>query len=99
MKGMKDKEDIYKEVLIALSYFDEELIQKIPIKVFDKLKELASNSELEVHIDTKKDLQSQNISEQSKDMISLIYYICAADEGEKKEIFTMWRKNDESFKH
>lgn len=97
MEKMQDKKDMYKEVLVALSYFGDELIRKIPDKVFNKLKELAADSDIDVYIDTNKDLACQDISEQSKDMISLIYYICIADEKEKGEIFNLWKINDNKF--
>lgn len=89
-----DKKDIYKEVLIVLSHFNEELIKKIPQQVFNKLLELAADSEQNVVIDVNKGIEEQNISEESKDIISLIYYNCIADEQEKKELVNIWSDND-----
>lgn len=91
---MIQEKNIYKEVLITLAYFDEELIKKIPDKVFENLKELAGESEEDFYINTEKDLENQDISEESKDLISLIYYDYIADEQEKKEIMKSWNENE-----
>ncbi len=91
---MLDKKDIYKEVLMVLTNLNSELVQKIPEKVFNKLIELAADSDMRVVIDTTKPIEEQNISEESKDIISLIYYNCIADEKEKKELIEIWNYND-----
>jgi len=88
------KNDVYKEVLIVLSYFNEEIIKKIPSSVFGKLLELAADSELEVNIDVEKSIEEQNISEESKSMISLLYYKYIADDEEKKELISVWKNNE-----
>lgn len=88
-----DKKDIYKEVLIVLSHFNEELIKKIPQQVFNKLLELAADSEPNLVIDVNKGIEEQNISEDSKNILSLIYYNCIADEQEKKELVNIWAHN------
>ena len=40
---------------------------------------------------------NQNISEETKDIISLIYYNYFADDKEKNEIAKIWKENDEKF--
>lgn len=94
MKQNIDKKDIYKEVFVVLSHFNQELIEKIPQQVFNKLIELAADSEHNVVIDVSKTIDKQDISEESKDIISLIYYNCIADEQEKKELVSLWDYND-----
>lgn len=86
--------DICKEVLIILSYFNDDLIKKIPTRVFKKLSELSVGSKIELYIDTEKDLDKQNISEESKDLISLIYYNFIADENEKNRLMKLWNDNE-----
>lgn len=61
------------------------------------MKELAKKSKLEVKIDANKKLINQNISEETKDIISLIYYNYFADDKEKNEIAKIWKENDEKF--
>lgn len=94
---MIQEKNIYKEVLIILAYFDEELIKKIPDKVFENLKELAGESEEDCYINTEQDLENQDISEESKDLIALIYYDYIADEQEKKEIMKLWNENERKY--
>ena len=96
MKQLTDKKDIYKEVLLVLSHFNKDLINKIPQKVFIKLVDLAADSDCDISIDVNKDIEEQEISEESKDIISLIYYSCVADEQEKKELISIWGQNDNS---
>ncbi len=94
MKKIQKMEDIYKEVLTILAYFNDELIEKIPAKVFKELRELAADSKANFYIDTEKDLDKQDISEESKNLISLIYYSFIADEKEKRELLKMWNENE-----
>lgn len=94
---IQEKNNIYKEVLITLAYFDAELIKKIPDKVFENLKELAGESEEDFYINTEQDLEKQDISEESKDLIALIYYDYIADEQEKKEIMKLWNENERKY--
>lgn len=91
------KEIVFKEVITILSYFKEDLIMKIPSKVFKKLRELAGDSEGEIYIDPEKSIEEQNISEESKDIISLIYYIYIAKEDEKNEILKLWNDNENKY--
>lgn len=94
MEKMVDKKDVYKEVLIVLSNFDKEIVQKIPDSVFKELINLAADSELEVNIDINKSLEEQNLSEESREIISLIYYKYIAEEAEKKDLIKIWDFND-----
>lgn len=91
---MLDRKDIYKEVFMVLSNLNSQLVNKIPQKVFSKLVELAADSTKQVVIDVTKPINEQDISEESKDIISLIYYNCIADETEKRELIEIWNYND-----
>ena len=51
-------------------------------------------NEIEVNIDISKELEEQNISQESKDMISLLYYKYIADDDEKIELIKIWSNND-----
>ncbi len=86
--------DVAKETLTVLSYFDDNLIKKIPEKFLDYLRNLASTSNYVTHVDVEKKLVNQDISEESKDLIALIYYSYIADEEEKKEIIKSWNENE-----
>lgn len=94
MEKMVDKKDLYKEVITVLSYFNKDIIKKIPTNVFSNLVEMAADSKIEVSIDVTKGLEAQDISQECKDMISLIYYNYIADNDEKKELIKIWAEND-----
>ena len=97
MENILEMNNVCKETLIILSFFDEELLDKIPTKIFKKLNEFAADSKCEFYIDKNKDLLEQNISEKSKDLISLLYYSYIANEEEKKELSNIWNENEIKF--
>ena len=82
---MQTISDISKETLTFLAFFDNEMVNKIPNKVMVKLCEEAADSMKDFFIDPNKNFEDQEISEESKNFISLIYYNYIADEVEKKE--------------
>ena len=90
--------DVALETLEVLKYFNTEFTSKISESFLNSLKELAKKSKLQVKIDANKKLINQNISEETKDIISLIYYNYFADDKEKNEIAKIWKENDENFK-
>ena len=89
--------DVALETLEVLKYFNTEFTSKISESFLNSLKELAKKSKLEVKIDANKKLINQNISEETKDIISLIYYNYFVDDKEKNEIAKIWKENDEKF--
>lgn len=97
MEKIQDSKDVCKEVLMVLSFFDEELINKIPTKVIRGLMEIATESEIEFYVNENKGLNEQNISEESKNLIALIYYNYIADESEKIELVNIWNNNEEKY--
>ncbi len=86
--------DIAKETLYILDYFNPVVVSKIPNHVLKLLKEFAEKSYILVNIDKNKKLKDQNISDDTKDLLSLIYYNYIATESEKKEILEIWNKNE-----
>ena len=89
--------DTAKEVISVLNYFDYDLIRRIPKKFLDYLKDKAKDSNKKVDIDINKSLLEQNISEESKDLIALIYYNYFADENEKSQISKIWVNNEKIY--
>ena len=89
--------DVALETLEVLKYFNTEFTSKISESFLNSLKELAKKSKLEVKIDANKKLINQNISEETKDIISLIYYNYFADDKEKMKSQKIWKENDEKF--
>ena len=89
--------DVALETLEVLKYFNTEFTNEIAESFLNSLKKLAKKSKLEVKIDTNKKLIDQNISEETKDIISLVYYNYFADDKEKNKIIKIWKENDEKF--
>ena len=76
------------ETLYILNHCDKEFITKIPIKILNNLKEIAKNSSKKFNLLPNKKLKEQNISDETKDFISGLYYTYIADKNEKKEILS-----------
>jgi len=94
MEQMVDKKDAYKEVFVALSCFNNDILEKIPQNVLDKLIEVSADSSLEVKLDVNKGLEEQNLSEECKCIMALLYYKYIANDEEKKRIVQIWEFND-----
>lgn len=92
-------DDIAKETLYILNYFDSNFVSKIPNNFLDNLKKIAATSQIIVNIDKYKKLEEQEISEDCKDLISLIYYNYVANENDKEEILKCWNKNEEKYQN
>ena len=94
---VQENSNIYKEVFITLSCFSNDLIDKIPNNVLEKIADLSLDSNENVYINKDKSLKDQNISEESKDLISLIYYNYIASDKEKEWLFKLWNENENSY--
>lgn len=94
MEKLNENNDVFKETLTILAFFDNDLLEKIPTKVLKKLNDLAANSKAEFFIDKKKSLYEQNISEEAKDLIALLYYNYIAERNEKNDILKSWNDNE-----
>ena len=94
---MVETRDIAKETLEILECFNSDYKSKISKQFIKSLKELADASEIEVKVDPNKKLKEQEISEESKDFIALIYYTYIVDKNEKEKILKIWKENDSLF--
>lgn len=99
MENVQNISDISKETLTFLAFFDNKMIEKIPVHVITKLCEEAADSKLDFYIDVNKSFKEQKISEKSKDLISLIYYDYIAEEDEKREILKQWNLNEKDYQN
>lgn len=82
---MTKEEDVVKETLYILNYFNSNFVAKIPNNFLEELKKIAKTSKINVNIHKSKKLEEQKISEDCKDLISLIYYNYVASKEEKKK--------------
>lgn len=99
MTGQPEINDIAKETISILEYFNPEFLDKIPKHFLKDLQELAKDSKIVVNIDKNKKLENQPISEDSKDLIGLIYYSYIASDDEKAEIERAWDENELKFQN
>jgi len=90
---MKEINDVCKETLTVLSCCDKDVIEKIPANVFKKLSELAADSNMDCYIDSQKSLAEQDISEECKNLLSIIYYTYMSDKDEKMKLINEWKEN------
>ena len=51
MEKIQEIQDVCKEVLIILGYLNNDILEKIPSRIFKKLNELAADSKLNYYID------------------------------------------------
>ncbi len=86
--------DVARETIDIINYFNPKFIEKISSTFLNGLNEIAKNSEKITQIDKTKKLKDQNISEESKDLISLIYYNYIATEEEKRKLAKIWNENE-----
>ena len=89
--------NVFKETLEVLKHFDSEFLSKIPNEFLNAMKEFASKSTITVNIDTSKNLIEQDISEECKEMIALIFYSYIATKEEKEELTDLWNVNEEAY--
>lgn len=97
MEMIQNINDVCKEVLTILAYTDNNLIEQIPDKVFRNLQEFAADSKVDFFVNIANDLSDQDISDECKDLISLLYYTYIANEHEKKELAEIWNVNEEKY--
>lgn len=91
--------NIAKETVEILKYFDSNFVSKIPNNFLNLLRELAEESNIIVKINKDKKLKEQEISEECKNLISLIYYSYIATEEQKIELKKIWNQNEELYQN
>ena len=83
------------ETLYIINHCDKKFVSKIPTKILNNLNEIAKNSSKKINLLPNKKLKEQNISDETKDFISGLYYTYIADKNEKKEILSIWQQNEQ----
>lgn len=93
----QEMNNVAKEVSVILEYVEPELLKRVPSDLIEYLKEIGSKSDIEIKLETGKAIDKQNILEESKDLLALIFYLYIADENEKKEIMKSWIENENKY--
>ena len=75
-----------------IRYFDKDLLSKIPKKLIEKLNNFKSEKNFE--IDKSKSLEEQNISKETKELVSSIFVQYCCDEEKRNEILKKCAEND-----
>ncbi len=84
--------DLAKEILTVISYLEDNLINQLSNDFLSKLVDLAADSNKDFYIDENKKLINQNLSEDCKNWISLLYYQ-NSDPATRNELLNTWLKN------
>ena len=94
MVKISKKQRMILETNELLKHFDAKLKNKIPPQVLT-IFEMLSRVEYNFVYDETKPLSEQNISEDTKDMISYLYIKYCCDANEKQEIYNIIKSNKE----
>lgn len=96
MEELLDNCDLAKEILTVLPYLDHTFINILPSDLITTLTDLAANSEKSFYIQKGKSLEEQDISEECKNWLALLYYKYT-DPDQQNDILSSWMKNDSTF--
>ena len=81
------------EMYCLLKYFPKVYIEKIPPKILELIGHF-SDSKYFIDIDTEKNLEEQEISEETKNMLIVFKYNYWSSEGEKQKIYDKLDENE-----
>jgi len=86
--------DVANEVVTVFNYTDEKLLENLPKEILKYLQITAKQSEKECNLEYGKSLSEQNISEESKNLIALLFGLYMADEKDREYIKKCWDNNE-----
>ena len=92
MEELLDK-DVAKELLTILAYCEEDFRKLIYPKFIAHLTTLAADSTKEFYIEKNKSLSEQNLSEECKNWLSLLYYQ-NVDFMEQEKLLNTWAEQE-----
>ena len=87
----------YTEVYCLLKYFPKKYINKLPNKLLTMLEE-KSNERYNIIVDPTKDLESQNISKKTKNVLAVLKYNYWSDDIEKEHLRKKFYENEKIYK-
>lgn len=95
--NIQEMNNVAKQTIILFSYMDKKMLEKIPSELIEHLQRLAIDSNIKFKYQKDKDLDSQNLLDETKDLLSVIFYSYIASENEKKEILKKWNDNENKY--
>ena len=90
----KVSNDVAKELLTVISVYDKELLDNLPNELLQSLSDKAADSYKEFYLKKNVLLKDQDLSEECKDLLAILYYNYQSDESEKDELVSKWLEND-----
>lgn len=84
--------DVAKELLNVLYYCDNEFVDNIPDTVLINIRELAAQCEKEYYLEDKP-LVLQNLSEECKNYLAVLYFRYCLDESKRQEVLNLLETN------
>ena len=90
----KVSNDVAKELLTVISVYDKELLDNLPNELLQSLSDKAADSYKEFYLKENVLLKDQDLSEECKDLLAILYYNYQSDESEKDELVSKWLEND-----
>lgn len=90
MISFQDESLVSKEFINVIENTDKSIVDKIPKEIINFFRKKAKNCDKKVILEKGKSLNNQNISEDCKRLLSVMYYSYVANEEEKKEILNKW---------
>lgn len=86
----------YTEIKCLLRYFPIEYIKKLPNKLLEMIQK-NSDEEYDIDVDLNKNLQDQNISKKTKDILAVLTYNYWSDKSEKEYLKNRFYENERTF--
>ncbi len=84
--------NVAKELLTVLYYCDDEFVDNIPNNVLMSISNLAAQCDKEYYLDDKS-LSLQNITEECKDYLAVLYFRYCLDESKRQEVLNLLGTN------
>ena len=86
--------DVANEVVTIFDYTDSKLLENLPKEILKYLKITAKQSDKKFNLEPGKSLSEQNLSEESKNLMALLFGLYMADERDKEYIKKCWDDNE-----
>jgi len=92
-KQMTDMSIVMAQVYCVLQYMPDEMLIKIPSQIQSNIASIKSNT-YHFEYDTTKELDEQDLLEETKDMLAAIYLTYICDKSRKEEVLESCKQND-----
>lgn len=98
MTKENEMSNTFSELNEIFKYLETDILEKIPKNLRDNINQY-KNNDYKFKYDTTKELQDQNISTETKNLLAAIYIIYCCDKEKKEKILAQCKQNDIDLKH